>query len=216
MLGWVVVRWVGVPWCWVRLARNTRAVAVGDAEPTERSCTVPPVGNAGGPQTGHRNPVKSLWNSIRSRPVRDNIIAGLILAAVLSVIPFAWAYLPGQDDSATPAPMRLVVNCEVPPRIRPGELIGLIYNIDAPVAVDVGLGAALYDEQGTDHSTGTGDVDALQLPAGSQRLTRQFIVPTGLQPGFYELTAEVWPANKIGSEDVETLAAGPCAIVTIP
>ncbi|MGH3814638.1 MAG: hypothetical protein ACRDUV_19690 [Pseudonocardiaceae bacterium] len=109
-----------------------------------------------------------------------------------------------------------MVNCEAPPRIQPGELIGLIYNIDSPAAVDVGLGAALYDEQGTDHSTGTGDVDTLQLPAGSQRVTRQFMVPTGLAPGFYELTAELWPANKIGTEGVETLAEGRCAILTIP
>lgn len=42
------------------------------------------------------------------------------------------------------------------------------------------------------------------------------MVPTGLRPGSYELMAEVWPANKIGSEGVETLAEGPCAIVTIP
>lgn len=154
--------------------------------------------NAGEPQTGHRNPIKSLRNLIRSRPVRENVIAGLMLTAVLSVIPFVWVYFSGQDDSATSPPMRLMVNCEAPPRIWPGELIRLIYNIDAPVAVDVGLGAALYDRQGTDHSTGTGDVDALQFPAGSQRVTRQFIVPTGLQPGFYELTAEVWPVAGLG------------------
>ncbi|MGH3900861.1 MAG: hypothetical protein ACRDTA_21980 [Pseudonocardiaceae bacterium] len=111
--------------------------------------------------------------------------------------------------------MRLVVNCEAPPRIQPGELIGLIYDIDSPAAVDVGLGAGLRNEQETDHSTGLGDVDARQLPAGSQRVTRQFMVPTGLAPGFYELTAEVWPANQIGIDGVETLAEGPCGIVTI-
>ncbi|MGH3935135.1 MAG: hypothetical protein ACRDS1_09195 [Pseudonocardiaceae bacterium] len=28
------------------------------------------------------------------------------------------------------------------------------------------------------------------------------MVPTGLRPGFYELTAEVWPANQIGFDEL--------------
>lgn len=116
----------------------------------------------------------------------------------------------------TSGPVRISVTCEAPPRIRPGELIGLTYSIDATAAVDVGLGAGLYDEQGTDHSTGTGDVDNLPVAAGFKRVSRPFKVPADLKPGSYELTAEVWPANKIGDEGVETLADSHCALVTIP
>ncbi|MGH3837739.1 MAG: hypothetical protein ACRDSF_18855 [Pseudonocardiaceae bacterium] len=92
----------------------------------------------------------------------------------------------------------------------------MTYNIDTTAAVDVGLGAGLYDEHGNDHSPGTGDVDNLPVATGFKRVTRPFIVPADLKPGSYELTAEVWPANKIGSPGVETLADSPCALVTIP
>jgi hypothetical protein len=108
------------------------------------------------------------------------------------------------------------VTCNAQGNLRPGQTITLVYNIDATGAVKVGLGAGYYDTGGDDHSTGDGDVDALQLHAGQTRTSRPFTVPTGLPRGRYELVCEIWPANSIGSEGVETLAEDPTAYVDVP
>jgi hypothetical protein len=56
--------------------------------------------------------------------------------------------------------------------------------------------------------------DAKQLNPGSNNpVSRPFLIPPGVPAGTYELNAELWPANKIGDDGVETLAEAPCAAV---
>jgi hypothetical protein len=113
-------------------------------------------------------------------------------------------------------PERVTVECDAPSRLRPGKVVTLAYDIKSDAAVDVGLGAALYDENEVDHARGTGDRDSVHLQRGHNRVTRPFMIPVGLPVGTYELDAEIWPANKIGDNGVETFADSPCGFVTIP
>lgn len=108
------------------------------------------------------------------------------------------------------------MTCDAPSRITRGETITLTYTIVASDAIEVGLGAGLYDTAGSDQSTGFGDVDQYHLASGRNRVNRPFRVPSTLPSGAYELVAEVWPANKIGADGVETLAGGHCGTVTVP
>jgi hypothetical protein len=50
---------------------------------------------------------------------------------------------------------------------------------------------------------------------GARSLSRQFTLPSDLPTGTYELTAEVWPANMVGKDGVETLADSTCEYVSI-
>jgi hypothetical protein len=115
----------------------------------------------------------------------------------------------------TPRP-NVAVTCNLPTDLRPGRTVTLVYNINATQPVKVGLGAGLYDTNGSDYSDGTGDVDEYALGAGRVTASRPFTVPTGLDSGRYELVAEIWPANQIGAEGVNTLADQPCGYIDIP
>ncbi len=109
-----------------------------------------------------------------------------------------------------------IMTCEAPVEIRPGEQIRLDYSIDTNLSSEVGLGAGFYDSNRIDHSTGIGDVDRLQLEDGHNSGTRQFVVPANLEPGFYDLILEIWPSDRIGADNEETLAEHRCALVRIP
>lgn len=139
------------------------------------------------------------------------IIEGVAIAVVGALI--ALAIVEWWPWNAT---THVTVECRAPSRLPPGKLVRLAYDIKAQAAIDVGLGAGFYDENGEDYSRGTGDRDTLRLERGHTRVTRPFVVPLDLPAGIYELDAEIWPANKIGDDGVETLADNPCAFVTIP
>lgn len=109
-----------------------------------------------------------------------------------------------------------IMTCEAPVRIQPGEQIRLDYSIDATVPSEVGLGVGLYDSNRNDHSAGAGDDDRLQLEDGRTSGNRQFVVPAGLEPGVDDLILEIWPADRIGADNEETIAEHRCAIVRIP
>jgi hypothetical protein len=75
----------------------------------------------------------------------------------------------------------------------------------------VGLGAGLYDDEGTDHSTGDGDQDSVEVRTGSSSTTRPVLIPKNLPRGHYELNGEIWPENRVGAEGAELLREAPCA-----
>lgn len=140
-------------------------------------------------------------------------IGGLLvgIAAVAGVLVTMLANL----HHETPRPS-VAVTCTAPTNLRPGRTVTLVYNISATKPVKVGLGAGLYDPDGSDYSDGSGDVDEYALGAGRVTASRPFTVPTGLDRGRYELVAEIWPANNIGAEGVDTLADQPCGYIDIP
>ncbi|HEX8860563.1 MAG TPA: hypothetical protein VGC06_16020 [Actinomycetes bacterium] len=110
----------------------------------------------------------------------------------------------------------LTVACALPEHVSPGETITLVYGIDAPKPMHVGLGAGVYDGKGHDHSTGLGDVDDLALAAGATHQTRPVEIPDSLPSGRYEVAIELWPANQIGEDGADTLADRPCGSFEVP
>jgi hypothetical protein len=105
------------------------------------------------------------------------------------------------------------VSCGAPAVIHPGHRITLSYQVTSGAAGSVGLGAGLYDDDGSDDS---GDADATPVSAvtaGTTVLTRSFSVPADLRPGRYELTAEIWPPTAIDEDD--PLAEATCAVLTV-
>ncbi|MFB7452686.1 hypothetical protein [Streptomyces sp. NPDC056194] len=97
--------------------------------------------------------------------------------------------------------------------VQRGRRIELTYEIYTPTPVHAGLGAGLYDNAGNDHANSTGDRDDVSLTAGRQNVIRQIEIPRHLTGGRYEIAAEVWPANQVGSG--ETLADDSCTTVTL-
>jgi len=133
------------------------------------------------------------------------LVTGLDLIAV--------AILVQLDDEPRVDSVRLSASCndqQLP--VKPGDIIDLTYDvtvIDGSVEVDLGL--AFYDEEGTDMSTGTGDDYEIRIGAGTASFDRQFRVPDAPN-GDYELVAEVWPAGSLPDipPDVETLKDDKC------
>lgn len=91
-----------------------------------------------------------------------------------------------------------------------GQQTTAIYKITSNQAIKVGLGAGVYATDKTDYSNGDGDVDAYQLVAGTQSVSRVLVLPSGLSADRYEIDAEIWPANQVGANGVETIADAPC------
>ena len=89
--------------------------------------------------------------------------------------------------------------CKLPAAVHEGEQTTATYVITSNQAVKVGLGAGVYGSDGTDYSNGDGDMDGYQLRAGIQSVTRELIVPSGLQADQYEIDAEIWPNGEIGA-----------------
>lgn len=99
--------------------------------------------------------------------------------------------------------------------LKPGATFQMTYEIHSNEAVAVGLGAALYDNQGTDHSTGYGDIDSTLLPIGQSSESRPVLIPSGLPAGRYEVDAEIWPNNEVGQNGANTLADATCAFFNV-
>lgn len=91
----------------------------------------------------------------------------------------------------------------------------MTYEVHSNEPVAVGLGAALYDNQGTDHSTGYGDIDSILLPSGQSSKTRPVLIPSNLPAGRYEVDAEIWPSNKVGKNGANTLADATCTFFKV-
>jgi hypothetical protein len=120
-------------------------------------------------------------------------------------------------DTATPKVSSMMLTCNLSQKqLRPGMIVQLTYHVNSPVARQVGLGAGLYDEQGTDHSNGDGDVSSITLQQGWNSPSRSVTIPTDLPPGQYELDAEIWPANEIGQNGVNDLVDATCTYFNVP
>jgi len=168
------------------------------------------------------------WQIWTSEPKLLASIAALItaIAAAIALIMQAQRDDPPPQPTTTVPPTSTTLNtttttnqasvmveCKAPTQMRPGQTVTLTYEIVADKSMRVGLGAGFRDEAGQDQSTGTGDVDDLMVSAGRTTRTRIFPIPTGLAPGIYELTAEIWRPNQIGRG--ETLAEGLCGFMTV-
>jgi hypothetical protein len=94
--------------------------------------------------------------------------------------------------------------------------VQLTYHIGAPSTRQVGLGAGLYDEQGTDRSNGDGDVSDVTLQQGQSSPSRPVAIPANLPAGKYELDAEIWPPNEIGKNHVNDFIDAPCTYFRVP
>ena len=145
----------------------------------------------------------------RRTSIRVAGVAGAIAVAAATTL------LTGVVAPEAPAPITLAcsLNSAHP---RPGMTVTLTYAIQSKQPMQVGLGAGIYDDQRNDSSTGTGDIDSIQLVQGDNTKTRIVPIPKDLPSGTYELTAEVWPPNKIGADGAEILADTPCATFSVP
>lgn len=145
----------------------------------------------------------------RRTSIRVASVAGVIAVGAAS------ALAAGAVAPEAPAPITLTcsLNSAHP---RPGMTVTLTYTIQSRQPMQVGLGAGIYDYQRNDSSTGTGDIDSFQLVQGDNTKTRIVPIPKDLPSGTYELTAEVWPPNKVGADGAETLADTPCATFSVP
>lgn len=120
-------------------------------------------------------------------------------------------------NTATAAVSSMTLSCSLSQqRLRPGMTVQLTYHVDSPVIRQAGLGAGLYDAQGNDDSNGDGDVDSIALHQGWNSLSRPVTIPANLQPGQYELDAEIWPANEIGQNGVNDLIDATCTYFKVP
>jgi hypothetical protein len=123
---------------------------------------------------------------------------------------------PTTPPITSPPSLNISVTCKLPGPVREGQQTSAAYTITSNQSVKVGLGAAVYDSAGTDHSNGDGDVDEYRLVAGTQTVTRDLVLPSGLPADRYEVDAEIWPANEIGADNAEALADSPCGNFNVP
>ena len=101
-------------------------------------------------------------------------------------------------------------------QLAPGMTVQLTYHVHSLTTRQVGLGAGLYDDQGNDHSNGDGDVDNTTLPQGQSSPSRPVVIPANLPAGKYEITAEIWPANEIGQDNVNDIIDTTCTHFSVP
>ena len=74
----------------------------------------------------------------------------------------------------------------------------------------MGLGAALLDPEGDDHSIGAGDRDSFAVPAGHTTVSRRVDVPSNLGHRTFEVVGQVWPENDVGDRSADVIAQGSC------
>lgn len=118
--------------------------------------------------------------------------------------------------ASTSSALNISVTCALPGQPHEGQTTTATYTITSNQSVKVGIGAGVYDSQGNDQSNGDGDIDAYQLVAGTQTVTRDLVLPSSLAAGRYEIDAEIWPANEIGADGVDTLADAVCGSFNAP
>jgi hypothetical protein len=123
---------------------------------------------------------------------------------------------PTPSPTTPPAPTLQLVCALEPASPKPGQQATVTYTITSNTTRNVGLGAGIYDDEGDDSSTGTGDIDSFPVEVGKQTTTRILPVPRSLKPGTYEITAELWPPNAIGADGTDTLVDSTCATITVP
>jgi hypothetical protein len=129
---------------------------------------------------------------------------------------------PGSSNST--GALVLSVTCTLDPKTpAPGVTATLTYAITSNRDVKVGLSADIsrdVDEKGNDddtaYATGSGDVESYQIHVGKNPpKSRPVMIPTNLPPGDYTVSAEVWPANKIDDDGVDTYDDDDCAAFTV-
>jgi len=124
---------------------------------------------------------------------------------------------PSASSSSTSAPLDLKLQCSLNTQsLRPGITVIMTYHITLNQEDAVGLGAAIYDNSGNDHSTGRGDINTIILPPGQLTKSRRVPIPSNLSSGRYEIDAEVWPPNEVGKNGVNTVTGATCAHFSVP
>ncbi len=165
------------------------------------------------PQTGKTGEAGDLPKKV-SKVIRGwtRVVYALggLAAAVFVVWSTVWPHI-------RPHHWELTVTCRLSQRqVSRGETVQLTYTLNSNEAASVGLGAGIYDNQGTDHSEGFGDLPDFALSAGRSLKSRPVLIPARLPAGQYEVTGEIWPANQIGARGVNTYADPTCAYFTVP
>jgi hypothetical protein len=107
------------------------------------------------------------------------------------------------------------VSCTLSKSLQPGQTAQLTYHFVSSGGQPIGLGAGLYDSSGNDHSTGHGDIGSYTVMAGRTSRTRPVPIPARLPAGRYELDAELWPANEVGANGIQTIATAACGYLTV-
>lgn len=124
---------------------------------------------------------------------------------------------PSPSLTSTSASPNLNLRCSLNTRaLHLAMMVTMSYNVTLNRADTVGLGAAIYDNSGNDHSTGYGDVDSIQLTSGQTNKSRPLPIPSNLPSGRYEIDAEIWPPNEVGQNGANTIADALCAYFTVP
>ncbi|HTX84189.1 MAG TPA: hypothetical protein VME44_18545 [Streptosporangiaceae bacterium] len=138
--------------------------------------------------------------------------AALSLGVISGLIVYGMLYV-----TLAPSPqLTVTASCAVVSgQMVPGAIIRITYHINANESFQAGLGAGLYDNAGHDHSTGYGDLSDLPLPKGPISASRPVLLPPKLPAGYYEITGEIWPANEIGQNGVNTYADPTCGYFTV-
>lgn len=142
--------------------------------------------------------------------------AGVIVAVATYVaIPSAFG---GRDEPVT-------VSCGIsPPDSRKGQRVALIYTVDAERVMTVGIGVEIYDHGGKKHANGTASVDNLILEetarqSGHQRWSNEaaqtLVIPDSLDPGTFQIVAEVWPVGRVQAERTTSIASALCGYVSV-
>ena len=137
--------------------------------------------------------------------------AALSLGVLSGLIVYGVLYL------AVPSPEPTVsASCQITAtKLVPGAIIRITYHISSSQAFQVGLGAGLYDNNGNDHSSGYGDISNFTLPKGRTSVSRPVLLPPNLPVGYYEITGEIWPANEISGNGINTYADPTCGYFTL-
>lgn len=162
------------------------------------------VGAANGIFDGHPSPGASPQPSPSIRP-DDSPMTPTVTPTTPS---------PRPSPSVTPS-LNISVTCQLPGNLQQGQQTKATYTITSNQSIKAGLGLGVYDSGGTDYSNGDGDMDGYQLSTGTQSVSRDVFLPTGLDAGRYEIDAEIWPNGKIGADGVEVLAEGHCGYLNV-
>jgi hypothetical protein len=120
----------------------------------------------------------------------------------------------GGHSGGSPVRVSLICTLSKPPRS--GAIIILTYHMSLQTAGVVGLSAGIYSKSGNDYSTGYGDISGIQLLKGLVTESRPLLIPPNLPAGTYEIDAEIWPANEVGENGVNTIADTTCAFFSVP
>ncbi len=157
-------------------------------------------------------------------PRRTVAILGGVTAALVAVAMIRPATTDPEHSSvdATGGSLDLSVTCTLDPRTpTPGVTAILTYTITSNSPAAVGMAADIHrkvDESDADTSyhIGLGDVASHQIQAGTNPpISRPIMIPANLPAGDYTVVGEVWPANRIDADAVDTYDDNDCAEFTV-